>query len=113
MSRAIIRVVGTQPVVYARKTIDANYTIDPQDNNFILLFDSSSDLTCNIPENLTVPDGFQVIIFQQGTGKVTIIKDSAVTTLSANNEMDTRTRYSMVNIIKINTNTYIVGGDLA
>lgn len=112
-NRGIIKTVGIKPVVYDVKTVTENYTIQATDNNTVLIFNSSSNLNCNIPLGFDFVDGYQVIIFQQGTGIVTITKDSGVTTLSANNELQTRVRYSTVHIIKIASNTYIVGGDLA
>lgn len=112
-NRGVIKITGAPPLVYDQKTLTADYTIQPSDNNLILIFNSSSNLTCTIPADFDFVDGFQVIIFQRGTGIVTVVADTGVTTLSANNELETRARYSMVHIIKIATNTYIVGGDLA
>jgi len=112
-NRGIIKTVGIKPVVYDVKTVTENYTIQASDNNTILIFNSSSDLNCNIPLGFDFEDGYQVIIFQQNTGVVTVTKDVGVSTLSANNELQTRARYSMVHIIKIASNSFIVGGDLA
>ncbi|MFW6226344.1 MAG: hypothetical protein ACOC3V_05255 [bacterium] len=89
------------------------YNLDLEDTDQILLIDNSSLVEITIPEDFLTGSGFTTSIFQYGTGTVRIIADSGVTILSANDENETRTRYSMVNVIKIDENLYILGGDLA
>lgn len=89
------------------------YTLLDEDNNRLLSFTSSTDVNVIIPLDLRVDKGFLVTLKQEGTGYVNVTATAGVTMQAANNEYATRTRYSLINIIKQSNNKYVLGGDLA
>jgi hypothetical protein len=85
---------------------DAGRTID---------LDSSSAITVSVPTNAAVPFliGTQIAFIQSGAGQVSFIaQDSSVILLSKNSNRKIAARYSPATLIKKDTNTWILIGDL-
>lgn len=79
-----------------------------------LTFDSTSTWTVQIPTNSTVafPIGSEIDVFRLNTGSVTFAAASGVTLLSKNDNKSIAARYSGASIFKIDTNTWLLVGDL-
>lgn len=82
--------------------------------------DSGKTITVNVGSstNITVPvslpDGFFVKIIQLGTGQLTIVGDIGVTiNKPSGSSASTRTRYSVVELLNIGSNQYVLSGDMA
>jgi hypothetical protein len=91
----------------------SSYTLALTDHTSFIQMASSSALTVTVPTNLSVafPIGSTITIVQMGTGQVTVAGASGVTVLGTpGNKL--RAIYSAASLLKINTNTWILAGDL-
>lgn len=79
-----------------------------------ITFDSTSTWTVQIPTNSSVafPIGSEIDFFRMNTGSVTFAAASGVTLLSKNNNKSIAARYSGVSLFKLDTNTWLLVGDL-
>jgi hypothetical protein len=75
---------------------------------------SSSATTVTVPPNssVAVPIGGEVILFQAGTGQVTIVAGSGVTLNSKDGNLKISGRYGAATCKKVATDTWDVIGDL-
>lgn len=73
---------------------------------------SANDL--RIPTNLAVPFpiGTQIILVQYGTGQTTVTTSGGVTLRSSGGKTKIAAQYGMATLIKIDTNEWVLGGDL-
>lgn len=93
------------------KTTD--YTITLSDHTSFVRMSSASALTLTVPTNATTafPIGSTVTIIQEGTGQVTVAGDSGVTVF-ATPGLKIRDQYSTASLLKIDTDTWLLAGDL-
>jgi hypothetical protein len=80
----------------------------------VLVFTASSAITCTVPDILT-QDGQSFVVLQDGTGQITF-SGSGVTLTGAGTDtgiLKTRTRYSIVTIMRVAAGQYRIFGDLA
>jgi hypothetical protein len=80
----------------------------------LITITSSSATTVTIPLNASVafPTGTAIDVMQTGTGQVTIAGISGVT-VNGTPGLKLRTQYSSATMIKLDTNSWVVVGDLA
>ena len=103
---------------YADNTVTASktssFTLDFADAGKSLKCDSSLDIVVTIPTSVGVNFAInsRLDILRLGSGNVSITPDSGVTLLSKNNNRKIAARYSGATCIKIDTNTWILIGDL-
>ncbi len=90
-------------------TKTANYTLQASDNGEVLTFNSATPVTLTIPVGF--PVGYNVSVYQIGTGKVTIV-GSGTTVLNRLNRFKTAGKDAGVGIVSTSTNTYHLTGDL-
>lgn len=64
------------------KTVFANYTITPTDNNYVIVVDAATAVTLTVPS--TLPDKFGVGFIQKGVGLVTVANADIVPSGMAN-----------------------------
>ena len=89
---------------------NASYTLSASDNGHFLRFDSSSATTLTIPSGL--PIGFNCTVIQYGTGQVTFA--SSGTTLKNRSSLTkTAGQYSMVSIVSVTTNVFVLSGEMS
>jgi len=90
------------------------YTLALSDDGKLIACDNANPFTLTVPENSTVefPVGTQVVILQKGDGQVTVEGEAGVTLLSVNNEVVTAKKNSIAGLIKIDTDTWSLLGDL-
>jgi hypothetical protein len=91
----------------------ASYTLAMSDQSKIVEYSSSSLGTITVPTNATAPFpiGTYIVILQTGTAQATIAGASGVTiNLTPGNK--TRTQWSMVTLIKRDTDSWVAAGDL-
>lgn len=79
-----------------------------------MTFDSTGTWTVSIPANSSVafPIGSEIDFFRLNTGSVTFSASAGVTLLSKNDNKSIAARYSGVSLFKIDTNTWLLVGDL-
>jgi hypothetical protein len=90
-----------------------SYTPVLGDEGNVVEMESASANTVTIPTNASVAFniGSSIDIFQKGTGQTSIVAGAGVTVLNTPG-LKLRDRYSMATLIKRDTNTWIVSGDL-
>ena len=104
--------------IYSDNTITSSktssFTLDFADAGKSLKCDSSSDIVITIPlastTNFAVNSRLDIL--RLGTGNVSVTPDTGVTLVSKNNNRKIAARYSGATCIKIDTNTWILIGDL-
>jgi hypothetical protein len=95
-------------------TKTSSYTVELSDSGKTLTIDSSSNLNVTIPPNSSAafPVGSRLDVVRIGTGSVTLVPDTGVTINSKNSNKKIAARYSAATIIKTDTNTWVLIGDL-
>jgi ribosomal protein uS17 len=90
-----------------------SYTAILTDEGNVIEMDSASANSVTIPPNSSVAFriGSSIDVFQKGTGQTSIVAGAGVTVLNTPG-LKFRDRYSMATLIKRDTNTWIVSGDL-
>jgi hypothetical protein len=76
--------------------------------------DASTDTTVTVPPNSSspFPVGSRLDVVRLGTGAVTFVQGSGVTINSKNGNKKIASRYSGATIFKVDTNTWVLIGDL-
>ena len=89
------------------------YTAALTDNNKIISLDNSSAITLTVPLNSSVafPVGAMVNFIQLGAGEVSVTGASGVS-VSSPNGYKTRAQYSLATVIKLDTNSWVLIGDI-
>lgn len=109
-------VVGTDGSTYANVVTQSgtSYTLVSADASTLVLTSNASAITVTVPPNSAAPIavGRTITILQYGAGQVTLAAGVGVT-LRTTTTLKTRTQYSLVSVIKIATDEWIVVGDLA
>lgn len=92
----------------------ANYTLSLTDAGKTIKMDVSSSNTVTIPPNSSTPFiiGQRLDVIQTGTGQTSFVEGSGVTIQSKNSNKKIAARYSGATLIKLDTNTWILIGDL-
>jgi hypothetical protein len=92
-----------------------SYTLVLADAGKLVTLDNAAAITLTVPPNSSVAfdTGTTILFSQKGAGTATFSPGSGVTLSSAGSLLSTSEQYSMVSIIKIATNTWLVSGDLA
>ena len=92
----------------------SDYTLAKSDAGKTINASSSSGITITVPANSTTPfnNGQKIEIFRSGTGNVTINGASGVTINSKNSNRKIAAQYSGCVILKTDTNTWLLIGDL-
>ncbi len=96
---------------------NTTYTITTKDAGALIVTTSNSATTITVPEEsatVTFPLGSQIVIHQEGTGKITVAPASASVYLRypADVENKTNAQFSTLYLQKRDTNSWILGGDL-
>lgn len=108
---------GTAWVLYSDVQLVAkttNYVITLPDSGKAITMNSSSANTITVPTNATAafPIGTVITVFQTGTGATSFLEASGVTILSKNNYKTMYAQYSAAQLLKTDTNVWILAGDL-
>jgi hypothetical protein len=91
-----------------------SYTVVAGDAGDLVTLTNASAITLTVPTNASVPFaiGTQITIAQGGAGKVTVAGAVGVTVNSAENYLSLRSQWSAGTLIKTNTNSWILIGDI-
>jgi hypothetical protein len=92
----------------------ASYEPALDDAGKTITFDSTSNTTITIPPNSSkaFPLGTRFDVLRMNTGLVTFVQGSGVNILSKNSNKNIASRWSGATIIKTDTNTWVLIGDL-
>lgn len=101
-----------QKVDYVYST--SNYSVTASSAGKTIYMDSSSDLTVTIPLYSSTPiDNYVKMDFiRGGTGKVTFTGPVGVTIVSKYSNKNIAGQYAVGTLLKVNTNTWLLVGDL-
>mgnify|MGYP000184452422 CR=1 FL=1 len=91
-----------------------SYTLTESDTGKAIVFTSNSSVTLTIPSESTYDFsiGQTFIIIQYGTGTVTVSAAAGVDLRSKASNVDTSGQYAEVRLLKIDTDEWILSGDL-
>ena len=91
------------------------YTLAAGDAGELVTLANASAITLTVPTNASVPFaiGTQITITRAGSGSLTVVGDTGVTVNSADGFLNLRTQWSSGTLIKTNTNSWILIGDLS
>lgn len=85
------------------------------DNGKLVTLNNASNITVTIPSNATVayPVGAQINMVQLGTGQVEVVGASSPTPVTINSAAGkkTRSQYSVITVIQIATDSWLLVGD--
>jgi hypothetical protein len=96
------------------KTADYTITKDDAGKTINVSSESPTDITITVPANSTIPfiNGQKIEIFRSGTGNVEIEGAVGVTINSKNSNKKIAAQYSGCVLVKTDTNTWLLIGDL-
>jgi hypothetical protein len=91
------------------------YTLVAGDAGQLVTLSNASGITLTVPTNASVPFaiGTQITITQANSGQVTVAGDVGVTVSSSDSHLKLRVQWSAATLIKTNTNSWILIGDLS
>ncbi len=100
-----------KPLIFAAKVVEktGDYTLVQGDNEAIFTFNSSSAITLTIPSGF--PVGYNVSIYQTGTGKVTVV-GSGTSIKNRLSRFRTAGKDAGVGIVSTTNDVYHLTGDL-
>jgi hypothetical protein len=90
------------------------YTTVLSDNGKIVTLNNTSSITVTVPTNASVAYsiGAQIHLYNKGLGQVTVQGDSGVT-VNSSYGLNLRSQYSLGTLIKLDTNNWILIGDIS
>jgi hypothetical protein len=94
--------------------ITTDYTLNTTNSNQIIGVDSGTPKTITVPADSTanLVIGTNIVIYQKGSGQVTIAAEAGVSLLSNSGKVKTTGQYSSVALFKLASNSWLLGGDL-
>ena len=96
-------------------TQSSAYTLTVADQETLIKFTNSSAINVTVPTNSSqaITIGKSISILAAGAGQITIVPFDITVTIRGNMTLKTRSQYSMISLIKIDTNEWLIIGDLA
>jgi hypothetical protein len=91
------------------------YTLVAGDAGQLVTLSNASAITLTVPTNASIPFaiGTQITITQANSGQVTVAGAVGVTINAADSFLKLRTQWSAATLIKIDTNSWILIGDIS
>ena len=104
-----------QDVMGGFNIVDDGYEIVESDNNSVLSYDDFTDGDIVLSDNSTnaVSIGFRCKVIQVNDGLITFQTSGSATLKSLNGAVETLGEGSMVDVIKISTNGWLISGDIS
>jgi len=101
-------------VVYSEKT-GTSYTLALSDSGQIVYANNANANTITVPPNSSVafPVGAKIDVVQTGAGTTTIAAGSGVTINSADSALGIGAQYGAATLVKTDTDTWLLIGNLA
>ena len=95
-------------------TTSRAYTLSIEDANSVITVTNALSCEVTVPsyENVILPLGTQIIVIQGGTGQVTIKPNTGVVVNSVSGKLKTSGQYATAALIKVDSNVWILGGDI-
>lgn len=93
------------------KDISGNYTIVKTDINKMLICTDTTNIT--VPSNINIPVGTQILVASNTTNTITFLADIGVNLNSKGGLVTIIDQYTVVSLIKTDSNTWYLFGDLS
>jgi hypothetical protein len=92
-----------------------SYELLDTDPGHLIAFSNDDAITVTVPPNASVPIdvGGAVILTQYAAGQITPVAGAGVTLRAAGGLLKTRAQFSQITLIKVDTNEWLIGGDVA
>lgn len=105
---------GLNETIPLNSQTGTTYTLAVNDAGQLVTLANASAVTLTVPTNASVAFaiGTQITITQAGAGQVTVAGAVGVTVNSADGDLKLRTQWSAATLIKTNTNSWILIGDI-
>ena len=96
------------------KNATNDYLLSITDINNLVAINTAVEKNIEVPNSTIVafPIGSKITVVQEGIGKINILPANGVTIKSANNKVKSKTQFSVLNLIKTDTDTWLLYGDL-
>jgi hypothetical protein len=106
---------GLNETIPLNNQTGTTYTLAESDAGQLITLTNAAAITLTVPTNATVPfaNGTQITISQNGAGQVTVAGAVGVTITASDTATKLRTQYSAATLVKLNTNSWILIGDIA
>ena len=102
--------IATASSTVTVKALTESYILTAEDNGIVITIENSGTTTLTIPTGLDV--GFNVSLYQIGSGLVTITGDTGVTVLNRLSRFKTAGKDAGIGIVCTAANIYHITGDL-
>lgn len=108
-------VAGAAPATLTINTYTVNTIASMDDATAVVRMNAGAGNTYTIPPNSDVafPPGTQIAVYQYGAGVTSIVEGTGVTINTAAATMDLRAQYSGCTLLKVDTNEWLLIGDMA
>jgi hypothetical protein len=105
---------GLNETIPLNSQTGTTYTLAAGDAGELVTLANAAAITLTVPTNASVAFaiGTQITIAQSGAGTVTVAGAVGVTVNSADGDLKLRTQWSAATLIKIDTNSWILIGDI-
>jgi hypothetical protein len=105
---------GLSKSVLSINSQTSNYILLPTDQNKLIEMSASTSISVTVPAYSAVSYdvGVQILLVRGGSGEVSVVADSGVTIKSVTNYLSLNNQYSSATLVKIDTNTWYLFGDL-
>jgi hypothetical protein len=106
---------GLNETIPLNNQTGTTYTLAESDAGQLITLTNAAAITLTVPTNATVPfaNGTQITISQNGAGQVTVAGAVGVTIVASDSATKLRAQYSAATLVKLNTNSWILIGDIA
>jgi hypothetical protein len=106
---------GLNETIPLNNQTGTTYTLVASDAGDLVTLTNASAITLTVPTNASVPfaTGTQITITRAGSGSVTVAGATGVTVNSADNFLKLRAQWSSATLIKTDTNSWILIGDIS
>lgn len=97
------------------KTVTTSYLLQLLDQSCVIKVNSSANVNVTVPHS-SLADfkmGTQVVVIQEGVGKVTFVGATGVSVLANEQRYKTYGQWSGAVLIKIGQNVWFLGGDIS
>ena len=104
-----------EDILQINEQVGAAYTLVLTDAGKLITLSDSSAVALTVPTNAAVafPIGTSILLTQVDDGQVEVDGDVGVTVLSRGNVFNSKNISCMVSLIKVDTDVWILSGDLA
>ena len=105
---------GLSKSVLSINSQTSNYILLPTDQNKLIEMSASTNISVTVPAYSAVSYdiGVQILLVRGGSGEVSVVADSGVTIKSVTNYLSLNNQYSPATLVKVDTNTWYLFGDL-